>query len=184
MEISVSINPAVMDGKLAQYIDWLNSMGKKYKGFSVHVDVMREDFVGTNYISKEEYLYIMQNCLLPMDVHLMTHDTEFFIKNKSKRVWTVITPEGMINLDEQELKNTDPILVMSVQAGASGRPSDIPAALEKVKLLPGKKIILDGGINLDNIKQVKDAGVDVAVVGAALYNAPDREKMLAKLLSV
>ncbi|MCL2586887.1 MAG: hypothetical protein FWE31_01455 [Firmicutes bacterium] len=184
MIISPSLNPASMAGDLEGYLGWLN--GLKIPDISIHVDVMREDFAGTNYMTDEEYLYVMKNCQLPMDLHLMTHDTDFFLKNASPLVQTIITLDEMINLPNYvttKFQTINPILVMSVEAGASGKPSDIPKALRKVKKLAGKKLILDGGINVENIGTVRDAGIHTAVVGAALYNAPNREEYLKNLLA-
>ena len=38
---------------------------------------------------------------------------------------------------------------------------------------------MDGGVNLDNVKQVKEAGADLIVVGGALFNKQPRESYQA-----
>jgi ribulose-phosphate 3-epimerase len=40
---------------------------------------------------------------------------------------------------------------------------------------------IDGGITLDNVKSVKDAGANVIVAGSTVFGAPDRKKMMEDL---
>ena len=52
----------------------------------------------------------------------------------------------------------------------------------------GKEIRLeiDGGVNLDNIKEISDAGADAFVMGSAIFNSQDYENTIAtarKLIS-
>ena len=42
-------------------------------------------------------------------------------------------------------------------------------------------IEIDGGISDQNVKQVYDAGVDVAVAGSYIFNAPDYTKQVQTL---
>ena len=70
------------------------------------------------------------------------------------------------------------VLVMSVNPGFGGQKF-ISGALEKVKQLDKIRkelnltfeIEIDGGINLENISTVIDAGVDIAVAGSAVFKA-------------
>ena len=69
---------------------------------------------------------------------------------------------------------------MSVNPGFGGQ-SFIPAALKKIE--QARKIIeksgrdirleVDGGIKVDNIRQVADAGADTFVAGSAIFGKPD-----------
>jgi len=80
-------------------------------------------------------------------------------------------------IDERLLFMCDVITMMSVKAGASGQTfnKDVLAKVKKIKrLYPNVRIILDGGINLENIEQIKKAGVDTAVSASAVYNAEFR----------
>jgi len=68
----------------------------------------------------------------------------------------------------------------------------ISSATEKIKELkkmkdsrnPNLEIEIDGGITLENIKIVTDAGVDIVVVGSSLFGAPDIEKRVKELLEL
>ena len=85
------------------------------------------------------------------------------------------TPERAI---EYVLDKLDLILIMSVNPGFGGQ-SFIPAQLEKVRrvrqMIGGRPIDLevDGGVNVDTIKDVVDAGADVLVAGSAVFKGDD-----------
>ena len=65
---------------------------------------------------------------------------------------------------------------MSVHPGFGGQ-SFIESSLEKIKYLrekyPEIDIEVDGGIKLDNVKKVVDAGANVIVAGSAVFDAED-----------
>ena len=74
----------------------------------------------------------------------------------------------------------DLVLIMSVNPGFGGQKF-IAGTLDKVRELAEIKraknlnfvIEIDGGITLDNIKEVMDAGVEMAVAGSAVFKAED-----------
>ena len=84
---------------------------------------------------------------------------------------------------EWVLAETDLILVMSVNPGFGGQKF-IPSALEKIRQLDQLRkqkgydfvIEIDGGITLDNVREVADAGCDIFVAGSAVFGAEDIEK--------
>ncbi|HAX2340757.1 TPA: ribulose-phosphate 3-epimerase, partial [Escherichia coli] len=73
-----------------------------------------------------------------------------------------------------------------------GQPGQtfIHKSLEKIrntkKMISGRdiQIEVDGGVNLDNVKQVKEAGADLIVVGGALFNKQPRESYQALKIAV
>lgn len=87
------------------------------------------------------------------------------------------------------LEILDMVLVMSVEPGFGGQ-SFMESCLPKIKLL--KEYIsqnhldclveVDGGINAQTAKLVKEAGVDVMVAGSYIFNKDDRKKAVASLL--
>mgnify|MGYP001223157356 FL=1 len=85
------------------------------------------------------------------------------------------TPESAI---EYVLDKLDLILVMSVNPGFGGQ-SFIPAQLEKIRrirqLIGDRPIDLevDGGVNVDTLKDVVDAGANVLVAGSAVFKGDD-----------
>jgi ribulose-phosphate 3-epimerase len=74
---------------------------------------------------------------------------------------------------------------MSVNPGFGGQ-SFIPYSLEKARVLKDMidkrgldvDIEMDGGIGLNNVKEVTDAGVNVLVAGSAVFNAPDPAEVI------
>jgi rpe: ribulose-phosphate 3-epimerase len=80
------------------------------------------------------------------------------------------------------------VLIMTVEPGLGGQTL-IPETIEKVKKL--RKYIdekelevdiqADGGINLQNIELLKEAGIDNVVIGSALIKAEDKNDMINKL---
>lgn len=101
---------------------------------------------------------------------------------KSKGVKAGITIDGYTDPDwvtDEMLDLADQILVMSVKSGFGGQ-SFMPASLLKVEDLRSRgyngEIEIDGGVNLDNIAEVADAGVDIAVVGSFLMKKAPEER--------
>ena len=72
----------------------------------------------------------------------------------------------------------DYLLIMSVQPGFGGQQF-IEASLETMETAVAARqgrhylVAVDGGVNLDTIGKVSATGVDIAVVGSGLYQAPD-----------
>ncbi|MBC8255804.1 MAG: ribulose-phosphate 3-epimerase [Candidatus Marinimicrobia bacterium] len=70
----------------------------------------------------------------------------------------------------------DYILIMSVVPGKGGQ-SFIKSTLKKmeniVQMTKGRNITIgvDGGVNLDTISKVYDTGIDIAIVGSALFKS-------------
>jgi ribulose-phosphate 3-epimerase len=93
------------------------------------------------------------------------------------------TPESVI---EYVLDKLDLILVMSVNPGFGGQ-SFIPAQLEKIrrirKMIGDRPIELevDGGVNVDTIASVVEAGADVLVAGSAVFKGDDYAKTIGAL---
>ena len=104
------------------------------------------------------------------------NNTISLIKNENKKVGISLKPKSKIDLIENYLEKIDLILIMSVEPGFGGQKF-MPEVLDKVKKL--KKIItekrlnvdieIDGGINFDNSKTVKEAGVNILVSGSTIF---------------
>jgi ribulose-phosphate 3-epimerase len=92
----------------------------------------------------------------------------------------VFNPAQPLDVLEWVIDKVDLILIMSVNPGFGGQ-SFIPSALKKIeqarKLIEksGRDIRLevDGGIKVDNIRQVANAGADTFVAGSAIFGKPD-----------
>ena len=78
------------------------------------------------------------------------------------------------------IDKVDLVLIMSVNPGFGGQ-SFIPGALKKLQqakamiLASGRDIRLeiDGGVKVDNIREIAAAGADTFVAGSAIFGKPD-----------
>ena len=110
------------------------------------------------------------------------------IKATGGKCGAVINPDTPVQAIQEVLPLCDMVLVMSVFPGFGGQKF-IPECLEKLRTLralideSGKDILLqiDGGVNEENIAEIKDAGADVIVAGSAVFKATDRAEMIKKL---
>ena len=98
------------------------------------------------------------------------------IKSYNKKVGISLNPETSIDRVLPFLNLIDLVLIMSVNPGFGGQKF-ISETLDKVKLLrkeiDKKKlktvIEIDGGINFENAKMAKKAGVDILVSGTTIF---------------
>jgi ribulose-phosphate 3-epimerase len=102
------------------------------------------------------------------------------IKGAGCQAGLVFNPALPIDVLEWTIDQLDLILVMSVNPGFGGQ-SFIPGALRKVEQIrrlieaSGRdiRVEVDGGIKIDNIRAVADAGADTFVAGSAIFGQPD-----------
>ena len=86
------------------------------------------------------------------------------------------------------MDKVDMILIMSVNPGFGGQ-SFIPSALTKIaearKMIDAAglpiRLEVDGGVKVDNIRAVAEAGADTFVAGSAIFNSPDYAATIAKM---
>jgi len=98
------------------------------------------------------------------------------IRDSGMEAGLAINPKTSISDIEFLIPFVDSILFLSVDPGFYGSPF-IHDVLNKIKFLrtrfPSAFIGIDGGISPDNIKDVKEAGVDYACVGSRIFLQPD-----------
>lgn len=102
------------------------------------------------------------------------------VKESGCKSGLVFNPHTSLSYLEHVMDKIDVILIMSVNPGFGGQ-SFIPQALEKLK--QAKKLIdasgrdirleIDGGVKIDNIREIAEAGADMFVAGSAIFNTPD-----------
>jgi ribulose-phosphate 3-epimerase len=102
------------------------------------------------------------------------------IRGAGKQAGLVFNPAAPLDVLEWVIDKVDLILIMSDNPGFGGQ-SFIDGALRKVERArrlieaSGRDIRLevDGGIKVDNIRRVADAGADTFVAGSAIFGQPD-----------
>ena len=117
-------------------------------------------------------------------------NTISLIKKEGKKVGLSLKPKSKIELIEKHIEQVDLILIMSVEPGFGGQKF-IPEVLDKtrkIKELINKKnlkidIEIDGGINFENCKEVKEAGANILVSGSTIFkeNQGDLKKNIGIL---
>lgn len=107
------------------------------------------------------------------------------IKSKGKKCGLVVNADVDFDIVVPYLDQIDLLVIMTVQAGFGGQ-SFKPECLDKVRT--GEKlrkeneykylIEADGGVIKDNIATCKEAGVDIAVAGSAVFRSKDPRKTI------
>lgn len=98
------------------------------------------------------------------------------IKSYGKKAGLALNPGDSLDILDYNIENIDLVLIMSVNPGFGGQKF-IPSALRKIsevkKLIEKRNlktlIEVDGGIKLDNAKDVLDVGADILVSGSGIF---------------
>ena len=106
------------------------------------------------------------------------------IKEKGLLAGVALNPSTPISAIEPILGKVDMVLIMTVNPGFGGQTL-IPYTMDKVKelraLLNQKRlkvdIEVDGGINLDNVSAILDAGANIIVAGSAVFQGEIQENV-------
>ncbi|MBQ4651022.1 MAG: ribulose-phosphate 3-epimerase [Firmicutes bacterium] len=174
------IHVDVMDGHFVPNISFGAPVMKGLNGktnlpYDVHLMIENPDKYIEDFVTPQtEYITVHQEAC----VHL--HRTIQNIKSKGIKAGVSLNPATPVSTLECILDDVDLVLIMSVNPGFGGQKF-IPGALEKVRQLAQLKkekgynfiIEIDGGITLDNVQEVIDAGVEMAVAGSAVFGAED-----------
>lgn len=174
------IHVDVMDGHFVPNISFGAPVMKCLNGktdlpYDVHLMIENPDRYIEDFVSPQTaYITVHQEAC----THL--HRTVQNIKSKGIKAGVSINPATPVSTLQCILPVVDLVLIMSVNPGFGGQKF-IPGALEKVRELAEIKrsenldfvIEIDGGITLDNIKEVMEAGVEMAVAGSAVFKADD-----------
>lgn len=96
------------------------------------------------------------------------------IRSCGKKVGLTIKPKTPLEWVLPYADLADMILIMSVEPGFGGQKL-IPHCLDKIrklrKLYPEKDIEIDGGVCVENIKEIYEAGTNIIVAGSAVFGA-------------
>ncbi|MGL4655114.1 MAG: ribulose-phosphate 3-epimerase [Sarcina sp.] len=112
-----------------------------------------------------------------------------YIKSKGVKAGVSLNPATPVDVLKYVIKNLDMVLIMSVNPGFGGQ-SFIDYSLEKIKEVKkmamevGNENLLiqvDGGIGVNNIKAVVEAGANVIVAGSAVFKDDKIEENIKAL---
>ena len=103
------------------------------------------------------------------------------IRSTGKQVGISLKPGTSLTTIEPYLEKVDLVLIMSVEPGFGGQ-GYLPDSSERIKQLKSRlnemcldRVIIevDGGVKLNNMKEIVEAGADVLVAGSAVFGEQD-----------
>ena len=107
------------------------------------------------------------------------------IKDQGCKAGLVFNPATPLHYLDHVLDKLDYILLMSVNPGFGGQ-AFIPSTLDKLKKV--KKLVrqsgreirieIDGGVKVDNIREIAEAGADMFVAGSAIFGQQDYRQVI------
>ena len=119
-------------------------------------------------------------------VHL--HRTLSLIKSFGIEAGVALNPSTPISSIVDVLELLDEVLIMSVNPGFGGQAfieesyrkiEDLVNILED-RDLDKVKIAIDGGVNESNLERLFDSGLDIAIIGSAIFKQQDLEGTIKK----
>lgn len=119
------------------------------------------------------------------------HRSIQLLKSLDVKAGVALNPHTPVHLLEDILKDLDFVLIMSVNPGFGGQKF-ITRSIQKVKKIKtmiqeqgtGTLIEIDGGVDLNNVGTLKEAGVDIFVAGNTVFKSDDPALTIKKLKSV
>ena len=110
------------------------------------------------------------------------------VRDQGCKSGLVFNPASPLNCLEFLMDKLDVILLMSVNPGFGGQKF-ITSTLKKLeqvrKLIDDSaypiRLEVDGGVGIDNIREIADAGADMFVAGSAIFNSKDYAKTIAAM---
>lgn len=107
------------------------------------------------------------------------------IKENGCKAGVVLNPATPLHHLDYIMDKIDMILLMSVNPGFGGQ-SFIPNTLEKLRAVRQRiihsghdiRLEIDGGVKIDNIRQIAEAGADMFVAGSAIFGQPDYKAVI------
>lgn len=183
----------VMDGKfvenntielMTEYCEYLNSI----TNLPLDVHLMVEDVM--SYI-KSFLVFEPRNITIHYEAAKNKeelHKWIQYIKDNNSKVGISIKPDTDIKEIFEFLPFIHTALLMTVEPGKGGQEL-IPETIDKIRQLReyiddnnfSVDIEADGGINLDNIGKIKEAGCDIVVAGTCIINSKNYKETIEKL---
>lgn len=110
------------------------------------------------------------------------------IRDGGAKAGVAVNPATPVEILVDALPRLDYVLLMSVNPGFSGQ-AFLPRTLDKARRLRemiarmggGVEIAMDGGVDRGTIRQAVAAGVEVCVVGSAIFSAADPVAEMSEL---
>lgn len=207
MNNKILISPSILSGDFANLERVCNGLIVDGADM-IHCDVMDGIFVPNLTFGMPVVRAINKVCDGFLDVHLMIVEPERYveefvdagadmvtfhieqskpaecikkIKAKGAKCGITLKPSTPIDLILPYINQVDMVLIMSVEPGFSGQKF-MPEAIDRIakirSLNSQVKIQVDGGITLDNVNHVIDAGANVIVAGNTVFLSNNRAETI------
>lgn len=110
------------------------------------------------------------------------------IKQHGCKAGLVLNPGTPLHYLDHVMDKLDVIMLMSVNPGFGGQ-SFIPSTLDKLRQVKERivhsgrdiRLEIDGGVKVDNIKEIAEAGADMFVAGSAIFSQPDYKAVIDQM---
>ena len=110
------------------------------------------------------------------------------IKQHGCKAGLVLNPGTPLYYLDHVMDKLDVIMLMSVNPGFGGQ-SFIPSTLDKLRQVKERivhsgrdiRLEIDGGVKVDNIKEIAEAGADMFVAGSAIFSQPDYKAVIDQM---
>ena len=107
------------------------------------------------------------------------------IKEHGCKAGVVLNPATPLHYLDHIMDKIDMILLMSVNPGFGGQ-AFIPHTLDKLRAVRQRiihsghdiRLEIDGGVKIDNIREIAEAGADMFVAGSAIFGQPDYKAVI------
>jgi len=113
------------------------------------------------------------------------------IKERGVKAGVSLNPSTPLVQVEPILGDVDVLLIMTVNPGFGGQKF-IPQSLLKIRkarelvnsTAPGVAIEVDGGVTIDNLKSIAEAGADIFVAGASVFGRGNYKETIGAMKAI
>ncbi len=174
------IHVDVMDGHFVPNISFGSTvmkglLGKTNLPFDVHLMIENPEVYAKDFVTEQtEYITVHYEACPNLKDVIKT------IKDLKVKVGLSINPDTKVEQITDYLEEVDLVLIMSVYPGFGGQKI-IWEAINKIPILTKLReerkldfeIEVDGGITIDNVREVVEKGADMIVAGSAIFGKED-----------
>lgn len=183
------IHVDVMDGHFVPNISYGSTVMKSLLGktklpFDVHLMIKNADQYIADFVTENtEYITVHAEAC----THL--HRSIQLIKSFGVKAGVALNPATSLTALDYIIEEVDMVLIMSVNPGFGGQKF-IDSALDKLRRLKELKeernlafvIEVDGGVSLDNVDEITEAGAELIVAGSSVFKASNIEDRVQEFL--
>jgi len=154
--------------------------------FDVHLMIDDADkYIGLFVTENTRYITVHQEACIRL------YNTLQLIRSYGIKTGVAVNPATSLCSLEYVLDIVDMVLIMTVEPSAGGQPfiTSMLKKIEELNRIRDEKgltflIEVDGGIDLNNVTSLANAGADVFVTGVSIFRSGDPEGCARRFLSV